>query len=633
MANYHINLTNGQPLFGVGGLSPTVIDTSATSLNMIGQNSPNYGTALNTNFVRLLENFSFGSPPSPALAGQLWWDSTNNILRVYTGYNWKISTGATVAPLASPPTDRSPLGGDLWYVQDQDLLKIWTGLANGGDGDGWKTVGSTIPALVNTKIVAAFMFGADGTQHQVLQVKIARDDTVYAVFSADTFYQTAVSGFTTIKPGLNFNTVANWKLSSQDVGASAGSVVERDGTGAINATTFNGTTLNATTVIASSVTGSFFGPLTGNVSATSVTTGGVVSSGTISGTGISASAGFTGTLLTAAQPNITSVGIINNLRGSGTTTLTGTATLNGVAIATVGGTVSFTSIDNTPIGQLVPAAGSFTTLSATSGITGTLQTASQTNITGVGTITTGTWRGSVVGPTWGGTGVNNGSNTLTLASSYTLNQSVASGASPTFVGTNFSSIPNGALINNSITINGTPVSLGGSYTSPTGVSSLVAGTGVSVSSATGAVTVSIGQAIGTTSNPTFSGLTVNGTITATQNIIAYSASDIKFKENVRPIPNALEIVAGIGGKLFDWTDEYVAEAGGEDGYFIQKSDFGVVAQDVQKWFPVAVRTRKDGSLAVDYEKLSALSFAAFTELVPEIAALRAELNELKSKIK
>ena len=34
------------------------------------------------------------------------------------------------------------------------------------------------------------------------------------------------------------------------------------------------------------------------------------------------------------------------------------------------------------------------------------------------------------------------------------------------------------------------------------------------------------------------------------------------------------------------------------------------AQDVQEVFPLAVRTREDGSLAVDYEKLCILSFAA-----------------------
>ena len=112
-----------------------------------------------------------------------------------------------------------------------------------------------------------------------------------------------------------------------------------------------------------------------------------------------------------------------------------------------------------------------------------------------------------------------------------------------------------------------------------------------------------------------------GEIRATNNITAYFSSDAKFKENVRPIDGALDKVSVIGGKYFDWTDAYVAEHGGEDGYFIQKSDFGVIAQDVQAVFPQAVRNRPDGSLAVDYEKLSALAFAAIAELVKRVEVL------------
>jgi hypothetical protein len=115
-----------------------------------------------------------------------------------------------------------------------------------------------------------------------------------------------------------------------------------------------------------------------------------------------------------------------------------------------------------------------------------------------------------------------------------------------------------------------------------------------------------------------------GEIRATNNITAYYSSDAKFKENVRVIDDATAKVAAIGGKYFDWTDAYIAEHGGEDGYFIQKADFGVVAQDVQAVFPQAIRTRPDGSLAVDYEKLSALAFAAIAELVKRIEVLEAK---------
>ncbi len=124
------------------------------------------------------------------------------------------------------------------------------------------------------------------------------------------------------------------------------------------------------------------------------------------------------------------------------------------------------------------------------------------------------------------------------------------------------------------------------------------------------------------------GSTTAGEIRATASVVAFYSSDIKFKENVRDIPNAAATVKAIGGKLFDWKDDYIEEHGGEDGYFVQKADFGVIAQDVQAKFPVAVRTRPDGSLAVDYEKLSALALAANAEHEARIAKLEALVAKL-----
>jgi hypothetical protein len=112
-----------------------------------------------------------------------------------------------------------------------------------------------------------------------------------------------------------------------------------------------------------------------------------------------------------------------------------------------------------------------------------------------------------------------------------------------------------------------------------------------------------------------------GEIRATNNITAFFSSDARLKANVTPIANALSIVEAVGGKTFDWTDEYIASHGGEDAYFVQKSDFGVIAQDIQRVFPQAVRVRPDGTLAVDYEKLVAVAFQAIVELKARIETL------------
>jgi hypothetical protein len=145
----------------------------------------------------------------------------------------------------------------------------------------------------------------------------------------------------------------------------------------------------------------------------------------------------------------------------------------------------------------------------------------------------------------------------------------------------------------------------------------------------GRLPYTMNQSVSTSNNVQFNSLGVGtaasgttGEVRAIDNITAYYSSDISLKENVNDITNAVDIVYQIGGKTFDWTDEYIQEHGGEDGYFIQKSDFGVIAQDVEKVFPLAIRTRPDGLLAVDYEKLCALAFAAIKELKDEIEILK-----------
>jgi len=152
-------------------------------------------------------------------------------------------------------------------------------------------------------------------------------------------------------------------------------------------------------------------------------------------------------------------------------------------------------------------------------------------------------------------------------------------------------------------------------------------TGLTVSGALSGMT-SLAMTGGGGSITNVTSLSMNGTlsgassISSTGNITAYSGSDKKWKENIRDIVGALDIVDTVGGKLFDWTDEYIQQNGGADNYLMQKSDFGVIAQDLLTIFPVATRTRFDGSLAVDYQKLVAVAFAAINEL-------RAEVKELK----
>jgi len=173
---------------------------------------------------------------------------------------------------------------------------------------------------------------------------------------------------------------------------------------------------------------------------------------------------------------------------------------------------------------------------------------------------------------------------------------------------------------------------GVSFNGSADITVVTAGTGITVTG----TAVSIPQAVDTSSNVQFGSFGVGtaasgttGEIRATNNITAYYSSDARFKQNVVPVSEALSKVCAIGVKTFDWTDSYISEHGGEDGYFVQKSDFGVIAQDVQAVFPQAVRTREDGSLAVDYPKLAVLAFGAIQELAGKLQQLEAKVSSLK----
>jgi hypothetical protein len=135
----------------------------------------------------------------------------------------------------------------------------------------------------------------------------------------------------------------------------------------------------------------------------------------------------------------------------------------------------------------------------------------------------------------------------------------------------------------------------------------------------------INQNVGSSNSPTFTGLTINGAITATGDITAFYSSDRTLKSNVTPIPNSLDKVMAIGGYEFDWTDDYITDNGGEDGYLIRKHDVGVIAQEVELVLPEVVGTRPNGIKAVKYDRLVALLIEAVKDQQKQIDELRSQL--------
>ena len=133
--------------------------------------------------------------------------------------------------------------------------------------------------------------------------------------------------------------------------------------------------------------------------------------------------------------------------------------------------------------------------------------------------------------------------------------------------------------------------------------------------------------IDTSDNVQFGGLgagtsAASGEVRATGEITAFYSSDIALKENINPIENALNKVMSLGGYNYDWKDSYVEKRGGIDGYFVRKSDVGVLAHEIEKVVPEAHAVRKDGTGAVRYEKIVPLLIEAIKDLNKEIKELK-----------
>ena len=199
---YTINLTNGN----VFAVIPDGTVNTNSSMVLVGKNYAGYGEFLDENFIHLLENASNSTAPSAPLVGQLWWDSTNLLMKVYNGSTWKTISAAAAA--ASAPVGN--VTGDLWFDTVNSQLNVWTGTA-------WLVVGPAYTATEG-KSGAFSLTISDGTSdHVVTAVYVA--NTIVSISSADTSFNpvapyntdfpTIFRGTTVYAPGSTGGNISN----------------------------------------------------------------------------------------------------------------------------------------------------------------------------------------------------------------------------------------------------------------------------------------------------------------------------------------------------------------------------------------------------------------------------------------
>ena len=188
---YTINKTDGGI---VATITDGTVDTT-TSLQLFGRSYSGFGEGLNENLVKLLENSSSTAAPTAPLTGELWFDASSSQIKVYDGTNWK-PTGSAKSQSAQPS---SASAGDLWHDSDDDQMYFYTGSAwqllgpvytKGQTLSGWK-IQTVQDAGANNYVISSMYAGN-------VQIAIASGSAQFTPVPT-------ISGFATIKPGLNLN--------------------------------------------------------------------------------------------------------------------------------------------------------------------------------------------------------------------------------------------------------------------------------------------------------------------------------------------------------------------------------------------------------------------------------------------
>ena len=192
---YTINLTDGT-IFAT--VADGTINTDS-SLTVVGKNYAGYGEFLNENMIKLLESGANTTQPTAPLTGQLWFDKSGSLLKVYNGTQFKNLGSATAS--ATAPT--SVVTGDLWFDSANAQLKVY-------DGASWILVGPAFTAGSGTSgAIVDTVEDTLGTDHIV--VKMFVEDSIVSITSKDATFtpSVAISGFATIGSGTNMSTTVS----------------------------------------------------------------------------------------------------------------------------------------------------------------------------------------------------------------------------------------------------------------------------------------------------------------------------------------------------------------------------------------------------------------------------------------
>jgi hypothetical protein len=290
---YNITTTSGLSTFTI---TNGAINTQ-TNLSFIGKGALNYGSNLNTNFLRLLENFADNAEPSKPIIGQIWWDTSTNNLRVYDGVTFGI---------VSPPLGRitSSTIGNLIISTSSITGEIVDGNVNIGPNGTGTTVINRL-AIKNAEVGKVPYTAANGMVVTSTLSFNSTDNTLTATnLSATNIAGTLTTG---AQPGItSVGTLNSLTVSGNVVTTGSGQLVGYF-TGVIGANTANSGVFTSVTTANG---GQVSGYITGAIGANTANTGTFTSVTTTSGGELS------GYHTGAIGANVANTGVFTSMIGN-----------------------------------------------------------------------------------------------------------------------------------------------------------------------------------------------------------------------------------------------------------------------------------------------------------------------------
>jgi len=201
-----------------------------TSMQLPGKRATGYGKAVAENFLHLLENFASPNEPINPVEGQLWYDTggAESQLKIYDSTQWKTASGFTKS--AARPTASQSTAGDLWVDTTNQQLFVYTGAA-------WVLIGPETSLGLLTggrkeEIITT-------TEETVEIFTLFIEGVPYAILSSQNFTPKAkIDGFSAISKGLNIRDETpfeeNNPIKLQGVAEKAKSLVVTTATGSQN---------------------------------------------------------------------------------------------------------------------------------------------------------------------------------------------------------------------------------------------------------------------------------------------------------------------------------------------------------------------------------------------------------------